>query len=465
MLALWQAQLSQTADIAGRLPAVVTAVGELTVTVLLKDGVEYELPWENGLSEARPFVNENRRGAKPENPAALFQVGDLIRVQRGSNPEQLALTQVPAAQAALVALEPDNGALLSVVGGLGFAKSKFNRVTQAVRQPGSNFKPFIYAAALEAGWTAASIINDAPVVFADAALEDTWRPENDGGKFYGPTRLRWALTKSRNLVSIRLLRELGIQNAIDYAGRFGFDTSALAGDLSLALGTHAITPLEVATAYASLANGGYRVYPHLITRIENFDREEIFRASPATVCRDCDGSVAIDTLDEEQELSMADILQQSERDRLPRAERIMDERVAFIINSILQDVITRGTGRRARVLQRSDIAGKTGTTNGPRDAWFSGYNADVVASAWLGFDQNLELGKNEFGGKAALPMWIDYMRVALKNSKDRARPIPEGIVNVRIDPQTGLLARPGQGDAIFEYFRVEKVPTDSVADR
>jgi penicillin-binding protein 1A len=299
------------------------------------------------------------------------------------------------------------------------------------------------------------------VVFEDQQLEDTWRPENDSGQFYGPTRLRWALTRSRNLVSIRLLRALGIENAIDYAGRFGFDTSKLAHDLSLALGTQAITPLELVTAYASLANGGYRVYPYLIKRVENFNREEIFKATPATVCRSCDES-ATQAGGFEEELSMDEILRQNQLRSLPRAERIMDERVTYIINSILQDVITRGTGRRARVLNRSDIGGKTGTTNGPTDAWFSGYNADVVTTTWVGFDQNLQLGKREFGGTAALPIWIDYMRAALADSPDRERPIPEGIINVRIDPETGLLARPGQADAIFEYFRVENVPTDTV---
>jgi penicillin-binding protein 1A len=262
-------------------------------------------------------------------------------------------------------------------------------------------------------------------------------------------------------VSIRLLDQIGIRTAIDYAGRFGFDTSKLAGDLSLALGTHAVTPLDLATAYASLANGGYRVYPYLIDRVENFDREEVFRATPVTVCRECEEPREPGAI--EEELSMEEILRQAEAAALPPAERVMDECVAYIINSIMQDVIRLGTGRRARVLKRGDIAGKTGTTNGPTDAWFSGFNADVVATTWLGFDQNLELGNNEFGGKAALPMWIDFMRVALEDSPDRARPVPECIVNVRIDPKTGLLARPGQSDAIFEYFRVENVPTDTVA--
>jgi penicillin-binding protein 1A len=465
MTAVWLAQLSRTPTIAGRLPAIVTAVNDDAVAVLLEDGSSELLLWQSGLSEARPYIDENRLGQLPEKPADFLAIGDMIRVERGSD-QLLHLTQVPAVEGALVALNPEDGAILSMVGGLGFEQSKFNRVTQALRQPGSNFKPFLYAAALENGFTAASIINDAPVVFEDAALEDTWRPENDGGKFYGPTRLRWALTKSRNLVSIRLLQALGIRTAIDYVGRFGFDTSELAGDLSLALGTHVITPLQLVTAYASLANGGYRVNPYLITRVENFDREVIFSAAPDTVCRNCETAVVEKaSVEIGEELSMEEILRRDPAPQLPQARRIMDERVAFIINSILQDVITQGTGRGARVLKRRDIAGKTGTTNGPTDAWFSGYNADVVATAWVGFDQNLPLGRSEFGGTAALPIWIDFMRTALADSPERERPIPEGIVNVRIDPATGLLARPGQKDAIFEYFRSEQVPAETVGSR
>ncbi len=461
MTDFWRATLNQTATIAGRIPAIITEVTDTELKVLLAEGTLAIVAWENGLRQARPYIDENRRDARPKSPADLWSIGDLIRLKQ-KNDGSLWLTQVPAAQAALISLDASNGGILSVVGGLGFQMSKFNRATQATRQPGSNFKPFIYSAALENGFTAASIINDAPVVFEDAALEDTWRPENDGGKFYGPTRLRWALTKSRNLVSIRLLQQLGIRTAINYAGRFGFNTEELAPDLSLALGTHAITPRQLVTAYASLANGGYKVDSWLIERIEDFHRQEIFRALPATVCRPCElESTTAIVEDEEGELSMEEILAAAQQQQLPRAERIMDPKAAFLIDSILRDVITRGTGTRARVLKRSDIAGKTGTTNGPTDAWFSGYNPEVVTTAWLGFDQNLLLGKNEFGGSAAQPIWIDYMRVALADREERAREIPEGMVHVRIDPKTGLLARPGQAGAIFEYFQAGQVPSQS----
>jgi penicillin-binding protein 1A len=389
-------------------------------------------------------------------------VGDLIRVIR-SEDGAWHLSQVPDAQAALVSLRPDDGAIISIVGGLGFELSKFNRATQALRQPGSNFKPFLYSAALEAGFTAASIINDAPVVVEDGSIDDgMWRPENDEGKFYGPTRLRWALTKSRNLVSIRLLQQLGVDKLLDYIARFGFDTSEFPRNLSLALGTQVMSVLDVAAAYAVIANGGYRVEPYLIDRIDDLDGREVYKATPLTVCRSCEETPP----DAGSELSMDEILAGNSADRpsLPPAPRIMDPRVNFIIDSILKDVITKGTGRAALVLKRSDIAGKTGTTNGPMDVWFSGYNPEVITSTWVGFDNYTPLGRREFGGTAALPIWIDYMREALRDTPELQRPVPPGIVSVRIDPDTGLLAKSGQGNAIFEYFLKETVPGQGSRD-
>ncbi|MEQ8262319.1 penicillin-binding protein 1A [Pseudohaliea sp.] len=442
----WLATLAELPAVAGLAPAAVTAVEADRVRILLADGSEDEVLWENGLRQARPYLSENAVGSAPGSPADVLAVGDVIRVDRRDDAWRL--SQVPAAQAALVSLDPDDGAIISLVGGIGFELSKFNRATQAERQPGSNFKPFLYAAALDAGFTAASIINDAPIVLEDASLEGIWRPENDGGKFYGPTRLRWALTKSRNLVSIRLLRQLGVSRLIDYAGRLGFDTSDFAPDLSLALGTHAMAPLELAAAYAVLANGGYRVEPYLIARVDDSVGETVWAADPVRICRDCEG----------RELSMEEILAGENANGHRRAGRVMDERVNFILDDMLQDVITRGTGRRALTLKRKDLAGKTGTTNGPMDAWFSGYNRDVVTTTWVGFDAYTPLGRREFGGTAALPIWIDFMREALADSPDRERPVPAGIASVRIDPETGRLAGAGDSDAIFEYFREEYVP-------
>ena len=465
----WLDTLANNRTIAGLEPAIVSKVLADKATFILADGSSHDLWWDNGIRQANPYLSENSRGPTPKTPIDVLAVGDLIRV-RPEGDDTWFLSQIPAAQAALVSLSPNNGAIISIVGGLGFEQSKFNRATQAKRQPGSNFKPFIYSAALNAGFTAASLINDAPVVFHDSSLEGIWRPENDGGKFYGPTRLRWALTKSRNLVSIRLLQQMGPKQVIDYAERFGFDTAKFTADLSLALGTHAVSPLELASAYTVLANGGYRVEPFLIERIENLDGEIVFEANPATVCRQCDEtmpSTEQQALNEESaigddsgEMSMDEILANANNTgaELPRAPRVMDAGINYIIDSILQDVITRGTGRRALVLKRGDLAGKTGTTNGPMDAWFSGYNRDVVTTTWVGFDNYTPLGQREFGGTAALPMWIDFMHEALRDSPDVERPLPFGIVNVKIDPETGLLARSGQKNAIFEYFREPNVP-------
>ncbi len=454
----WLEVLSQTPVIAGLLPAVVTEVAQEQVSILLADGSSGSILWENGISKASPYLSENSVGRRPEHPADVLAAGDLIRVTANEDGQWL-LTQVPAAQAALVSLNPEDGAIISIVGGMGFELSKFNRATQAQRQPGSNFKPFLYSAALESGFTAASLINDAPVVVEDSSLEGMWRPENDEGKFYGPTRLRWALTKSRNLVSIRLLQQLGVDTLLDYLERFGFDTASFPHNLSLALGTHVMSVLDVAAAYAVLANGGYRIEPYLIARVDNLEGETVYRARPLTVCRDCQQQPTA-AADPSSEPSMDEILasKRNGAEALPEAPRIMDPRVNFVIDSILKDVITKGTGRRALVLERSDIAGKTGTTNGPMDAWFSGYNPDVVTSAWVGFDNYTPLGRREFGGTAALPIWIDFMREALRGRPEVTRPVPPGIVSVKIDPDTGLLARAGERDAIFEYFLEETVP-------
>ncbi|GAB5413991.1 MAG: penicillin-binding protein 1A [Congregibacter sp.] len=453
----WTALLKDTPTIAGLVPAIVTSVDAEGVSILLGEDGEGRVAWENGIRQARPYINEDRRGAAPETPSDVLRLGDLIRVIQ--SPEGAwTLTQIPQAQAALVSLDPNNGAIVSLVGGIGFEFSKFNRATQAQRQPGSNLKPFLYSAALDAGYTAASIINDAPIYVEDSSLEGIWRPENDGGRFYGPTRLRWALTKSRNIVSIRLLRELGVQRFIDYAQKLGFDTENFAPDLSLALGTHAMAPLDIASAYAIIANGGYRVEPFLIKRIDDLNGSTVFTAEPPSVCRGCDEPAVVAPLSEE--LSMEEILS-ADASQSTSAPRVMDERVNFIIDSILQDVIKKGTGRRALVLERGDIAGKTGTTNGPVDAWFSGYTPDVVTTAWVGMDDYKPLGRREFGGTAALPIWINYMRAALDGKPDVKRRLPAGVSYIRINPETGLVASAGDKNAIFEYFRTENIPEAS----
>ncbi|RVU31467.1 penicillin-binding protein 1A [Neptunomonas marina] len=407
-------------------PALVIAVDEKSLIVLRKDGSEITIDWE-GLAWAKPFKTVNYTGAAPKKASDIAKVGDLVRIFNTG--EHWELSQVPKVQGALVALNPQTGAVESLAGGFSFTHNKFNRATQALRQPGSNFKPFIYAAALENGFTPATIVNDAPIVQNDS-LDEGWRPENSNRKFAGPTRLRVGLYKSRNLVSIRVLRSLGISKGIDYLARFGFNKDTLPSNLSLSLGSADVTPMELATGYAALANGGYRVAPFFIDRIEDQDGNIVFENSAPMVCSECDHP----------------------------APRIMDKRANYLLYSMLQDVIRKGTATRARALKRNDLAGKTGTTNEQKDAWFSGYNANIVATAWVGYDQPAPLGRREYGGTAALPIWIDFMRTALADTPESPLPVPAGIVQARIDAQTGLRAQPGQGNTIFEYFKAEQLP-------
>ncbi|MEW5248558.1 penicillin-binding protein 1A [Microbulbifer sp. 2201CG32-9] len=495
-------------------PAVVTAVTERSLQVQLRDRRVVEVPWENGLSDIRPYISENARGARIQSAQDIFAPGDLIRLKRvevtsasaegaapdpgtslngadsGPDPfadpepdvaaaeplsrEEWHLGQVPAAQGALVSLDPDNGAIRALVGGYDFHQSHFNRVTQAARQPGSSFKPFIYAAAIERGYTAASVINDAPIIFEQAGLQDVWRPENSEGDFRGPTRLRVALYNSRNMVSIRLLQALGIDNALDYVEHFGFERSKLARNLTIALGSSALTPLEMARGYAAFANGGYRVEPYLLERVLDVNGEPVYQALPLTVCRDCplpgsetlqrepldlaDTSIPANTSEPGEEPiglgTESPGAVEAEQAR-PQAPRAMSPATSYIMDSMLKDVIKMGTGRKALVMKRGDIAGKTGTTNGPRDAWFSGYSPYLATSTWVGFDSNGELGKNEYGGSAALPIWIDFMSTALKGLPERHLAQPDDIVTVRIDPRTG---RRTSGGGTFEIFRSDRVP-------
>lgn len=471
----WTEQLANIPVYGDITPAAVISVKEQSATVLLEDGQQITLGWEQGLKTAAPYINESAVGARPDSARETLNPGDVIRLRQQDGIWQL--SQVPAAQAALISLSPVNGAVVSLVGGFDFNQSHFNRVTQAKRQPGSNFKPFIYTAALENGMTAATIINDAPFVVEDETLESTWRPQNDGGRFDGPTRLRRALYRSRNLVSVRILREIGISNAINGMHRFGFNEADLPRDLSLALGSHGLAPMDIANGYAVFANGGYRVKPFLIERIVDYDANIVYEALPETVCKTCDATPSeTEALPEESafnapyaiegdpfELSFETkrLLGLLEPRDFPRAAKVLDDRVAYIMDSILQDVIRKGTGVRAKALGRGDLAGKTGTTNGPNDAWFTGYNGDLVTTTWVGFDQFSPLGSREYGGSAALPIWIDFMRTALEGKPETPRAQPEGIVTVRIDPETGMRARAGDPDAIFEIFRKENAPTDT----
>jgi penicillin-binding protein 1A len=444
--AAWERLLAVPA-VGQLVPALVLEVGEQSVTAMRRGGELVELDWA-ALSWARPYIDENRRGPAPKTAADILSRGDLIRLQ--ALPEGgWRLAQVPAVEGALVALAPRDGAALALVGGFDFAASKFNRVLQAQRQPGSAFKPFVYSAALDKGYTTASLINDAPVVFDDPHLESTWRPGNYSGRFYGPTRLREALVQSRNLVSIRLLQAIEIPYAVRYAARFGFVPRSLPSNLTLALGSGTTTPLEMVTGYAVFANGGHLVTPYYLERIEDASGRLLYRAEPAVVCEACDGDVQ----------QVADAPEGPPAPPRQLAPRVISAQNAFLMTSMMRDVIQRGTGRGALRLGRQDIAGKTGTTNDLRDAWFCGYHEEVVAAAWVGFDRVHPLGDGETGGRAALPMWVDFMRAALEGVPQRPAEQPPGLITVRLDPESGLLAGADVPNAIFETFLAGSAPT------
>ncbi|MDT8309988.1 MAG: penicillin-binding protein 1A [Methylophaga sp.] len=413
---------------------------------------EINLPF-SAVSWAQPKLSTNSLGKKPQKITDVLAKGDVVYL-RQDDEQNWQLAQIPEVEGALVALSPHDGAVTALQGGFDFFHNKFNRALQSKRQPGSGFKPFIYSAALEKGYSTASIINDAPVVFDDVGLENVWRPENYSGQFYGPTRLREALTHSRNLVSIRLMRDIGINYVVDYAQRFGFQADQLPNNLSLALGSGSAAPIDMATAYAAFANGGHRVEPYVIKRIEDADGNIVRQAEPYTVCETCiaplDKSAKIDA-DTEQALA-------SPRMDFKPAERIITAQNAYLMNSMLRDVVRFGTGRQALSLGRNDLAGKTGTTNDQVDAWFNGYNPELVAISWVGFDNPRNLGRYETGGRAALPMWMDFMREALRNVPEKEFIPPVDMVTVRINPETGLLARSDSEGAILETFRADEVP-------
>jgi len=443
----WSATLAKAWNIAQFLPAIVTQVDANGVNVLLSDGAQESVSWQS-MRWARPFINSRSMGPRPSKPADIVQVGDLIRVTRQED-GALNFSQIPKAQAALVSLDPNNGAIRSLIGGLSFEQSNYNRAIQAKRQPGSSFKPFVYSAALDAGYTAATIVNDAPLEVFEPGMKEVWRPKNSNNTFLGPIRVREGLYRSRNIVSIRILQDIGMQYAHDYISKFGFNPKDLPRNLSLVLGTATLTPLEVTTGWTTFANGGYKIEPFLIEHIENRDGETIFSANPARTPND---PSATDTDSTEQ------LLADNEPEPQVEAERIIDERTAYIMTSMLQDVIKHGTARRALSLKRSDLAGKTGTTNESKDSWFAGYNSDLVTTVWAGFDQPESLGRNEYGGTIALPIWIDYMAYALKDKPSHTQKEPAGMVTLRIDPVSGRIARPGTTDAYFEVFKSEDTP-------
>ncbi len=459
----WDQLLAAHSAIAGLLPALIIDERGFAASAWVQGIGRIQLDW-NSLGWARSYINENVRGPAPRNTGEVVSVGDIVRVREDSD-GNWRLAQIPDIEGGLVSLDPHNGAALALVGGFEFYRSKFNRITQAERQPGSSFKPFIYSAALENGFTAASIINDAPIVYDDPSIEDKWRPENYSGRTFGPTRLREALRRSRNLVSIRLLHAMGVRNALRHVEKFGFDIDELPRNLSLALGTGSITPWQLASSYTVFANGGYRVEPFFITRIETYTGDLLFEAQPVTVCSHCpdNGTTGM----ESAETGTAD--ESGTADAVPAenfAERVVNPQNIWIMNELTRDVVRRGTGARAyRELQRDDLSGKTGTTNEQRDAWFAGFNSSVVAVTWVGFDDFEPMGQGEVGGRTALSIWIEYMRTALKDTPVNLGERPADIVTIRINAETGCPAEAGDTDAEFEVFMANRLPDATECSR
>ncbi len=449
----WLQELAKYRSLSGLQPAAVTQVETSGILVITRDGQEHTVSWDS-MKWARPYLGINSMGPRPQRPADVVKVGDVVRIRWQD--EAAVFSQVPQAQAALVSLDPEDGSIEALAGGFSFGQSNYNRAIQAKRQPGSSFKPFIYSAALDAGYTAVSLVNDSPIVFVEQGMDRIWRPKNDNNTFLGPIRMREALYKSRNLVSIRLLQTMGVDYTINYITRFGFNAQDLPRNLSLALGTATLTPMEIATGWTTFANGGYKIEPYLIQRIEDREGNLLFEANPARV-----PPRETQTADVEVHpvQSNPDIADGEQTPAAPHfAEQVLDERTAYIMTSMLQDVIKRGTGRRALALGRDDIAGKTGTTNDSIDSWFSGYNADLVTTVWAGFDQPQSLGRNEYGGTVALPIWMNYMGAVLKDMPEHPPAEPDGLLKLRIDPVSGRAATPSTPDAYFEVFKSEDSP-------
>ena len=389
---------------------------------LTKTGELLEISWTEKYSWARPYINANRRGARPRQFEDILNVGDVVWLKKDDLTQNIELTQIPDAQSALISLDPRSGSILALVGGYDFFLSKFNRAEQASPLLGSNFKPFLYAAAFSDKFHAASLINDAPIIFEDEALEERWRPRNASGKFFGPTRLREGLLQSRNLVSVRLLRELGVDKVRTYSETFGFDKQRLPADLSLSLGTASLNPLSNAAAYSIFANGGKRVTPHLITKILDRSGKVLFKK------------------------------------KVEDPKQVIDPRIAFIITDILKEAATRGTAKKVSELGRPDFAGKTGTTNKAESTWFTGYNDQIVTSVWVGFDQPRSLGDREFGSSIALPIWLNYKQNIIDNIPVSAELPPDGLSIIKIDKDTGEKAKPESENLMFEYFLEENTP-------
>ena len=475
-------------------PAVVTQVMEQSAKVRLQDGSEVNIGWQ-GLAWARAYINDDKQAAPPSIAKDILTTGDIVMVSAVESGYRL--SQLPEVSAALVSLATDNGAIKAAVGGFSFNQSQFNRVTQAKRQVGSNIKPFIYSAALENGYNLASIVNDAPINQWDRSSGVVWRPKNSPPVYNGEIRFRLALAQSKNVIAVRLLREVGLDKIIPYLATFGFNPHDLPRNESLALGSASLTPIEVATGFATFANGGFLIKPYLIERIEDSFGKVLFQANPAIACDNCDQSIDKVSESSNAPLNSEDIFNFNAADNfddieltarvINKAPRIISAQNAFLITEALNSAIWgadwnikpfwQGTGFRARVLKRRDIAGKTGTTNEAKDAWFSGYSRRIVTTSWIGFDNpsrnlgqssyNSNLSKDqttgkEFGAKSAQPTWINFMKVALTEFPVEPFEQPEALMSVRIDKASGKLTTKTDKSSRFEYFELGTAPTEYI---
>ncbi len=488
------AALSDIPEIGGLRPAVVVSVTPQSARVYVRSLGYAQIDWD-GLSWARRRLSETHVGPPPRHAEDVVQRGDAVYVVANGTGGAV-LAQLPEAQGALVALDPNDGAVAALVGGFDYFDNKFNRVTQARRQPGSGFKPFLYSAALENGFTPSTIVMDAPIVYDDSGQEKIWRPENNEKSFSGPTRLREALVHSRNLVTVRVVRQLGIDTAINYAARFGFNPDDMPRDMTIALGSLPATPLQMATAYAVFANGGYRVDSYYIDRIEDGSGQVVYQAKPVEVCDTCDpppsdataapGDTTADGTNAGANSTTATTAAPSATDAPPAvadpnaapatpmpplmsaqriAPRVISPQNLWIMDDMMADVITRGTGIRAGMaLHRHDISGKTGTTNEAKDTWFNGFNRNIVATVWVGFDQERPLGEGEEGSRTAVPIWTNFMREALRDQPDVPRPMPTGLVTLRISPRTGVQVAATDPDGINETYMEDHLPPAAGAD-
>ncbi|OED91918.1 penicillin-binding protein 1A [Vibrio crassostreae] len=485
-------------------PAVVTAVDSKSAQIWVKNQGEGTIEWQ-GMNWARKFLTDNRQGPAPSQAKEILAVGEQIWVRHeavtgdevseepteesataeSETPIVWRLSQVPNANTAFVAMNPNNGAVLSMVGGFNFVHNKFNRATQSIRQVGSGIKPFIYSAAIEKGLTLASLINDAPINQWDKSQGTAWRPKNSPPTYVGPTRLRIGLAQSKNVMAVRVLREVGLDDTRNYLTRFGFDIDEVPRSETIALGAGSLTPMKVAQGYSVFANGGYYVEPFYISRIETPFGETEFEATPKVVCKDdCQQQMTSDP--------MADEFAEQDVDaKVQYAPQVISEQNAFLVREMMYSNIWgggdwsagtgwNGTGWRAQPLKRRDIGGKTGTTNDSKDTWYSGYGPGMVATVWVGFDNhnrnlgrtkaNSNLGKNqitgaEAGAKTAEPAWVDFMGTALAGVPAERKEIPENIVRVRIDRETGLLTNKFDSSSMFEYFEKGTEPTEYITER